>query len=72
MGGACCTDGENFIQGLMGKPEIKILFGRPSGIQDDNIKMDNKEFGWESVDWINLAKEKDKWQAVVKMGFRVS
>ena len=55
----------------MGKPEIKRLLGRPSGIWDDNIKMDTKDIGWENVDWINLAKEKDSWWAVVKMVFRV-
>jgi hypothetical protein len=45
----------------MGKPVIKTLLGRPSRIWGDNIKMGNKEIGWESVDWINLAEEKDKW-----------
>jgi len=29
--------------------------------------MDHKEIGWEGVDWINLAEQKDKWRAVVKV-----
>jgi hypothetical protein len=28
--------------------------------------MDLKETGWESMDWINLAEDRDKWWAVVK------
>jgi hypothetical protein len=28
--------------------------------------MDCKEGGWEGVDWIYLAQDRDKWQAVVK------
>jgi hypothetical protein len=58
---------EMFIQGLVGKPETKILLGRPSRIWDDNIKMDNKGIDWESVDWINLAENNDEWRAVVKV-----
>jgi hypothetical protein len=27
--------------------------------------MDLKEIGWESVDWIHLAQDRDKWRAVV-------
>jgi hypothetical protein len=36
--------------------------------------MDIKETGWNSMDWINLARYRDKWQAVVKtvMNLRVS
>ena len=61
-----------FIQGLVGKLEIRIRLGRPSRIWDDNIKMNNKGIDWESVDWINLAETKDNWRAVVKVIWRVS
>jgi hypothetical protein len=33
--------------------------------QKDNIKTDDKEMGWEGVDWIHLFKGKDQWQALV-------
>ena len=74
MGGECSTIGEEekFIQGLVGKPEMKKLIGRPSRISYDNIKMDHKEIGWQGVNWISLAEDKDKWRAVVKMILRVS
>jgi hypothetical protein len=32
---------------------------------EDNIRMDLRETGWEGVDWIHLAQERDKWQALV-------
>jgi hypothetical protein len=32
---------------------------------EDNIKMDTKEIGWEDLNWIVLAEDSDKWQAVV-------
>jgi hypothetical protein len=28
--------------------------------------MDLKEIRWEGMDWIHLAQERDKWQALVK------
>jgi hypothetical protein len=37
--------------------------GRAEG--RDNIKMNLKEIGLKGMEWINLAQERDKWQAVV-------
>jgi hypothetical protein len=31
----------------------------------DNIKMDLIEIGWDGVDWINMAQNRDKWRALV-------
>jgi hypothetical protein len=31
----------------------------------DNIKMDLGEVRWGDVDWIGLAKDKNRWRAVV-------
>jgi hypothetical protein len=33
----------------------------------DNIKMDLKETGWDGMDWIDLAQERDKWRAPENM-----
>jgi hypothetical protein len=30
-----------------------------------NIKMDLGEVGWDDVDWIGLAKDKNSWRALV-------
>jgi hypothetical protein len=31
----------------------------------DNIQMDLGEVGWEGVDWIGLAQDRDRWRALV-------
>jgi hypothetical protein len=31
----------------------------------DNIKMDLRETGWDEVDWINIAQDRDQWRALV-------
>jgi hypothetical protein len=40
----------------------------------DNIKIDLRERGWDGMDWINLAQDRDKWRALVNMvmNFRVT
>jgi hypothetical protein len=37
----------------------------------DNIKMDLGETGWSDVDWIDLAQDRDKWRALVKVVMEV-
>jgi hypothetical protein len=56
---------------LVGKPEGKKSLGRSRHRWEDNIEMDFKEIEWEGVDWINLAKDRDKWQALVKMVIKI-
>jgi hypothetical protein len=31
----------------------------------DNIKMDLKEIGWDGMDWIDLAQDRDQWRALM-------
>jgi hypothetical protein len=31
----------------------------------DNIKMDLREIGWDDMDWIELAEDRDQWRAFV-------
>jgi hypothetical protein len=31
----------------------------------DNIKMDLRERGWDGMDWIDLAQDRDQWRALV-------
>jgi hypothetical protein len=39
----------------------------------DNIKMDLREIGWDGVDWVDLAQNRDQWKALVNtvMNLRV-
>jgi len=50
---------------LVGKPERKKPYGRPRYRWEDNIKMDLQEMGCEGMDWINVAQDRDRWQALV-------
>jgi hypothetical protein len=50
---------------LMGKPEGKRPLGRPRRRWEDGIRIDLREFGWGSVDWIQLAQDRDRWRDLV-------
>jgi hypothetical protein len=66
MGRACSTNAErNAYRILVGKPEGERPLERPRRRWMDNIKMDLREIGWDSMDWINLAQEMDQWSVVV-------
>jgi hypothetical protein len=45
---------------LVGKPESKRPLGGPRRWWLDNIKMDLGEIGWDGVDWIELAQDRDQ------------
>jgi hypothetical protein len=49
----------------VGKPEGKRTLGRPRGRWVNNIRMDLGEVGWSDVDWIGLAKDRNRWRALV-------
>jgi hypothetical protein len=63
----------NMYRALMGKPEGKRPPGRPRRRWEDGIRMDLSEIGWGSVDWIQLAQDRDRWRALVNtvMNLRV-
>jgi hypothetical protein len=50
---------------LVAKPEGKRPLGRPRRRWLDNIKIDLREIGWDRVDWIELAQDRDQWRALV-------
>jgi hypothetical protein len=51
---------------LVGKPEGKRPLGRPRRRWVD-IGMDLGEVGWDDVDWIGLAKDRNRWRALVNL-----
>jgi hypothetical protein len=67
MGGPCNTNGgkRNAYRLLVGKSEGKRPPGRPRRRWVDNIRMDLGEVGWGDVEWIGLAKDRNRWIALV-------
>jgi hypothetical protein len=57
---------------LVGKPEGKRPLGRRCRWVD-NIEMDLREIGWDGMDWIDLAQNRDRSRALVNniMNLRV-
>jgi hypothetical protein len=45
---------------LVGNPEGKRSLGRLRRRWEDNVRMDVRETGWEVVDWVHLAKDRDQ------------
>jgi hypothetical protein len=58
---------------LVGRLEGRRPLGRPRRRWEDNIKMDIREVGWEDMNWIELAQDRDRWRALVNgvMNLRV-
>jgi len=50
---------------LVGNTGGKRPLGRPWHRWEDNIKMDLQEVECEILDWIELARDRDRWRALV-------
>ena len=59
------VEGRGVHKGLVGKPDGKRPLGRPRRRWEDNIKMDLEEVGRGCGDWVELAKDWDRWLALV-------
>jgi hypothetical protein len=58
---------------LVGKPEGKKPLGRPRRRWVDNFKMDLREIGWDGMDGMYLAQDRNQWRVLVNtvMNLRV-
>ena len=70
---ACMEEGRGVHKVLVEKPEGKRPLGRPRRRWEDNIKMDLQEVGRGCRDWMELAKDRNRWRVLVStvMNFRV-
>jgi hypothetical protein len=57
---------------LVGKPDRKRPLGRSRRRWVDNIRMDLGEVGWGDVDWIGLAKYRNRRRALVNSVLNLS
>jgi hypothetical protein len=73
MGRACSMndDKRNAYRILLGKPEGKRSLGRPRRKWVDNFKMDLREIGWDTMDWIDLSQDTDQWRALMIMALNL-
>jgi len=58
---------------LVGEPEGKRPLGRPRRRWVDNIRADLQEVGGGYMDWIGLARDRERWRTLVSaiMNLRV-
>ena len=58
---------ERRIQGTGGKSKGKRPLGRPRRKWEDNINMELQEVRCGGMFWIELAQERDRWRALVRV-----
>jgi hypothetical protein len=64
---ACMGEDRKLYKVLVGKPQGKRPLGRPRHRWEYGIRMYLREIGWEGVEWVQLAQDKDRWQVVVNV-----
>jgi hypothetical protein len=58
-------EGRGAYRILVGRPEGRRPLARPRRRWEHNIKMDLEEVGRGSMDWIDMAQDRDRWRALV-------
>jgi hypothetical protein len=55
----------NAYRMVVGKSEGNTPLGRRRRGWVENNKIDRRETGWDAMDWIDLALDRDQWRALV-------
>ena len=58
-------EGRSDFKVLIGKPTGKIPLGRPRRRWEDNIRIDLKEIGIITSNWVVSAQDRDYWRGLV-------
>ena len=56
---------------MLSKPTGKRPLGRPRHRWEDNIRMDLKEIGISTRNWVDSAQDRDYWRALVVLNLWV-
>ena len=62
---ACMGERRGVYRVLVRKPEGKRQLGKPRRRWEENIKLNLQEVGRGSMDWIELAQDRERWRALV-------
>ena len=62
---AIMEEGRSAFKILTGTPTGKRPLGRPRRRWEDNIRMDLKEIGIHTRNWVDSAEDRDHWRALV-------
>jgi hypothetical protein len=67
-------DKRNAYRILVGKPEENRSLRKSRSRWVDNIKVDLRAIGWDDMDWIDMAQDRDQCRALVNtvLNLRVS
>ena len=64
-------EGRSAFNILTGKPTGKKRLRRPRRRWEDNIRMNLKEIGIHTRNWVNSARDRDYWIALVNATFNL-
>ena len=62
-------EGRRAVKILTGKPTAKRPLGRPRHRWEGNIRMDIKEIGINTRNWVDTDQDRDYWTALENAGF---
>ena len=64
-------DGRSDFKILTGTPTGKRPLGRPRHRWEDNIRMDLKEIGINTRNWVDSVQDRDIWRALVNVALNL-
>ena len=64
-------EGRSAFKILTGKPTGKRPLVRPRRRWEDNIRMDLKEIGINASNWVDSARDRDYWGALVNAALNI-